>query len=67
MSITELGGGSLAEEEGHERLDFGVELLDDAAEQHCLAPAGATLDPKQLALFVVAPMLEIGMVEDPGV
>ena len=60
---------SLAEEE---REKVGVsdglfQLIDNAAEQHRLALAGSALDPQQPVLFVIAPSLEVGIVEDPAV
>jgi hypothetical protein len=40
-------------------------LIEGAANKHCLAFAGIALDPEQPAAFVVAPLLKIGMFENP--
>jgi hypothetical protein len=42
-----------------------AELVDDATEQHRLAFARVALDPKDLAIVVVAPTLKLRMAEDP--
>lgn len=42
-----------------------AELVDDATQQHRLAFARVALDPKDLAVVVVAPTLKLRMVEDP--
>jgi hypothetical protein len=64
--------GRLAEEVGQQRGCLlvsrprqGAHFIDDAADQHRLAFAGVAFDPEQPALFVVAPLLEVGMFEDP--
>ena len=43
-----------------------LQLVDDA-EQHRLALAGVAFDPEQSGVVVVAPSLEVGVIEDPTV
>lgn len=44
-----------------------LEIIDDAAHQHRLAFARVALDPEQLAVFTIAPLLEVVVVENPTV
>jgi ABC-type multidrug transport system fused ATPase/permease subunit len=48
-------------------LERDLKLVNDTAEQHCLALARIFLDPEQKALSIVAPSLEIVVVENPTV
>ena len=45
----------------------GLQLIDDTAEQHRLAGAGAALDPKQAGVEIVSPLLKGGLLQDPAV